>query len=58
MSSRVDGSVGGVADKVQRFDEYLVRIKFSIFESEGTCPGAKFASQYLATHKVSFLNAL
>ena len=31
----------------QRFDSYFVRMKFSIFASEGTCPGASFASQYL-----------
>lgn len=31
----------------QRFDSYFVRMKFSIFASEGTWPGASFASQYL-----------
>lgn len=30
-----------------RFDSYFVRMKFSIFDSEGTWPGANFASQYL-----------
>lgn len=31
----------------QRFDSYFVLIKFSILLSEGTCPGANFASQYV-----------
>lgn len=31
----------------QRFESYLVRMKFSIFDSEGMWPGASFASQYL-----------
>jgi hypothetical protein len=30
-----------------RFSSYLVRMKFSILASEGTWPGASFASQYL-----------
>ena len=46
-SSRADGSRGGVGARIQRFEEYLVRIKFSILESEGTCPGGNDASQYL-----------
>lgn len=29
------------------FESYFVRIKFSIFASDGTCPGASLASQYL-----------
>lgn len=36
MSSNVDGSDGGVGDKIHLFDSYFVRIKFSIFESDGT----------------------
>jgi hypothetical protein len=45
-SSNVEGS--GIGPSItQRLDSYLVRIKFSIFDSEGTCPGASFASQYL-----------
>lgn len=31
----------------QRFDSYLVRMKFSILASDGTWPGASFDSQYL-----------
>ena len=45
-ASRVDGS--GIGPSITHlFDSYLVRIKFSIFASEGLCPGASFASQYL-----------
>jgi hypothetical protein len=44
--SRVEGSGIGPSI-VQRFDSYFVRMKFSIFASDGTCPGASFASQYL-----------
>lgn len=29
------------------FESYFVRMKFSIFASDGTCPGASLASQYL-----------
>jgi hypothetical protein len=45
-SSNVAGSGMGPSI-VQRFDSYFVRMKFSIFASDGTCPGASFASQYL-----------
>lgn len=42
----VDGS--GIGPSMTHlFSSYLVRIKFSILASEGTWPGASFASQYL-----------
>lgn len=45
-ASRVDGS--GIGPSITHlFDSYFVLMKFSIFASEGTCPGASFASQYL-----------
>jgi hypothetical protein len=47
MSSSTLGSAGGVGDRTQRFEEYFVRIKFSIFASEGMCDGGNEASQYL-----------
>lgn len=37
---------------------YLVRIKFSIFASEGTCPGASFDSQYLLARALPQLRTL
>lgn len=49
MSSRTLGLSGGVGDRTHRFEEYFVRIKFSIFASEGMCDGGNEASQYL-TH--------
>lgn len=45
-ASRVEGSGMGPS-MTQRFDSYFVRMKFSIFASEGTWPGASFDSQYL-----------
>lgn len=45
-ASNVEGSGMGPSI-VQRFDSYFVRMKFSIFASDGTWPGASFASQYL-----------
>jgi len=47
-SSRMLGSWGGMGDRTQRFEEYFVRMKFSILESEGMWEGGKDASQYLA----------
>lgn len=45
-ASSVDGS--GIGPSITHlFESYLVLIKFSIFASAGTCPGANFASQYL-----------
>lgn len=45
-ASSVDGS--GIGPSItHRFASYFVRIKFSILVSDGTCPGANFASQYL-----------
>lgn len=45
-ASNVDGS--GIGPSITHLlDSYLVRIKFSIFASEGTWPGASLASQYL-----------
>lgn len=46
-SSRMEGSVGGVGDRTHLFEEYFVRIKFSILESEGICDDGNEASQYL-----------
>jgi hypothetical protein len=44
--SNVEGS--GIGPSItQRLDSYLVRMKFSIFDSEGTWLAASFASQYL-----------
>jgi hypothetical protein len=45
-ASRVEGSGMGPSI-VHRFDSYFVRMKFSIFASDGTWPGASLASQYL-----------
>ena len=45
-ASNVEGS--GIGPSITHlFDSYFVLIKFSILASEGTCPGASFASQYL-----------
>jgi hypothetical protein len=45
-ASSVEGS--GIGPSITHlFDSYFVRMKFSIFDSDGTCPGANFASQYL-----------
>lgn len=45
-TSRVDGS-GMPPSITQRFDSYFVRMKFSIFASDGIWPCANLASQYL-----------
>jgi hypothetical protein len=37
---------------------YFVRMKFSIFASEGTCPGASFASQYLFARALPHFSTL
>lgn len=55
--SRVEGSGIGPS-MTQRFDSYLVRMKFSIFASDGTCPGANFASQYLFALPLPHLSTL
>lgn len=45
-ASSVEGS--GIGPSItQRFESYFVLMKFSILDSDGTCPGASFASQYL-----------
>lgn len=41
-----------------RFESYLVRMKFSILPSAGTCPGASFASQYLLARLFPHFNML
>lgn len=41
-----------------RFDSYLVRMKFSILASDGTWPGASFASQYLFARALPHLSTL
>lgn len=55
--SRDEGS-GIPPSMTHRFDSYFVRIKFSIFASEGTCPGASFASQYLFALALPHLSTL
>ena len=47
-SSNTEGSGGGVGDRTHLFEEYFVRMKFSIFESEGMWDGGREASQYLS----------
>lgn len=42
----------------QRFDSYFVRMKFSILASEGTWPGASFASQYLFARALPHFSTL
>jgi hypothetical protein len=56
-ASNVEGSGMGPSI-VQRFDSYFVRMKFSIFASDGTCPGASFASQYLFARALPHLSTL
>lgn len=46
-STSRDAGSGIGPSMVHRFNSYLVRIKFSILDSEGTWPTASFASQYL-----------
>lgn len=56
-TSRVDGSGMGPS-MTQRLSSYLVRIKFSILASDGACPGASFASQYLFARALPQLRML
>jgi hypothetical protein len=56
-ASRVEGSGIGPS-MVQRLDSYFVRMKFSILASDGTCPGASFASQYLFALAFPHFNTL
>lgn len=56
-ASRVEGSGTGPS-MVQRFDSYLVRMKFSILASDGTWPGASFDSQYLLALALPHLSTL
>src|SRR5438045_9098792 len=56
-ASSVAGSVIGPSI-THLFDSYFVRIKFSIFASEGTCPGANFASQYLFARELPHFSTL
>jgi hypothetical protein len=50
--SRVEGS--GIGPSItHRLDSYFVLIKFSILVSDGTCPTASFASQYLWKGNIS-----
>lgn len=56
-ASKVEGSGIGPS-MVHRFDSYLVRMKFSIFASEGTCPGANLSSQYLFALEFPHFNTL
>jgi hypothetical protein len=56
-ASRVEGSGIGPS-MTQRFDSYFVRMKFSILASEGTWPGASFASQYLFARALPHFSTL
>lgn len=56
-SSRVDGS-GTPPSITHLFDSYFVLMKFSIFASDGTCPDARFASQYLFAREFPHLTIL
>lgn len=54
---RVKGS--GIGPSIiHLFDSYFVLIKFSILDSDGTCPGASFASQYLFARVLPHFNTL
>lgn len=56
-ASSVEGS--GIGPSITHlFDSYLVLIKFSIFDSEGTWPGANLASQYLFALEFPHFNTL
>lgn len=56
-TSRVDGS--GMGPSItHRLSSYFVRMKFSILASEGTWPGASFASQYLLARAFPQLSTL
>lgn len=43
---------------VQRLSSYFVRMKFSILDSEGACPRASLASQYLLARALPQLRML
>ena len=56
-ASSVEGS--GIGPSItQRFDSYFVRIKFSIFASDGMWPGASFDSQYLFARALPHFSTL
>ena len=56
-ASRVAGS--GIPPSITHlFDSYFVLMKFSILASDGTWPGANFASQYLFALVFPHLNTL
>ena len=57
-SSRMLGSWGGMGDRTQRFEEYFVRMKFSILESEGMWEGGKDASQYLPSARTQDIQTI
>ena len=56
-TSRVAGS-GMPPSITHRLDSYLVLMKFSIFASDGTCPAASLASQYLFALELPHLSTL
>jgi hypothetical protein len=56
-ASSVEGSGIGPS-MTQRFDSYFVRMKFSIFASDGTWPGASFDSQYLFARALPHFSTL
>lgn len=56
-TSKVDGSGKGPS-MTQRLSSYLVRMKFSILASDGACPDASFASQYLFARALPQLRTL
>lgn len=56
-TSRVAGS--GIGPSMTHlFESYFVRMKFSIFASDGTCPGASLASQYLFARELPHTSTL
>lgn len=56
-ASRVEGS--GIGPSLTHLlDSYFVRMKFSIFDSDGTWPGASFASQYLFARELPHFRTL
>lgn len=56
-ASSVAGS--GIGPSITHlFESYFVRMKFSIFASDGTCPGASLASQYLFAREFPHTNTL
>ena len=56
-ASRVEGS--GIGPSITHlFESYFVLMKFSILDSDGTCPGASFASQYLFALALPHINTL